>query len=210
MGKCEMNMAQYRDKITRLKGRKEFIQAKIEQRKQAKIDLEKRLKIISKAQDFIQVVAVETQNKVKFHIEKIIQMALDICFPGEYQFLLEFKVNSNKTECRLIFLKDDQEEDIMCESGGGLIDIVAFTFRVALWSLGDTRAVLLLDEPFSALSRDLHNKAGLILQELSRELKIQVIMSTHNSDMADYADRVFKVTAKKHGEYKESSIEVLK
>jgi ABC-type hemin transport system ATPase subunit len=200
----------YRERINRLQGRKEFIQNRIEKRKQVKLELEKRLEIILKVQEFIQVVAVETQNKVKFHIEKIIQMALDICFPGEYEFLLDFKVNSNRTECRLVFLKDDQEEDVMSESGGGLIDIVAFTFRVALWSLGDTRAVLLLDEPFSALSRDLHHKAGIILQQLSKELKIQVIMSTHNIDMTEYADKVFKISAKKHGEYKESVVQELR
>jgi ABC-type lipoprotein export system ATPase subunit len=205
-----MNAIEYRQTLDKAQGRKEFIQSNIEKRKKSQLDLEHKLEIIEQAQVLVQAVAVETQNKIKFHFEKVIQMALDICFPGEYEFQMEFKVNANKTECRLMFLKDDQEESPEDESGGGLLDILAFVFRVACLSLGDTRSTLLLDEPFSALSRDLHHKAGTIIQQLSKELNVQVIMSTHNPDMEEYADRVFKVSAKKHGEYKESVIEVVK
>lgn len=205
-----MLISNYRKTVDKLQGRKEYLFSKIEQRKKTQTEIEHRLEIILKVQDFIQVLAVETQSQVKFRIEKIIQMALDICFPGQYEFVLEFKINTDKTECKLTFFKDDQEESPEDDSGGGLRDILAFVFRVALWSLGDTRAVLFLDEPFSALSKDIQEKAGKILRQVSKELKVQIIMSTQNQDMQQYADKVFLIKAKKKGNYTESVVKVIK
>ena len=66
-------------------------------RKNAKLNLTQS----EKAQKIIQEVAQQTQEQIKFHIEDIVTMALDVIFPDPYQFELEFVVKRNKTECEM-------------------------------------------------------------------------------------------------------------
>ena len=78
-----------------------------------------------------------------------------------------------------------------------------------LWSLGKTRRLIVLDEPFRYLSTDLQPKAGEMLRKLSQRLKLQVIMVTHEEEMMEIADRLFSVKLEKSGEYKKSVVKVL-
>jgi DNA repair exonuclease SbcCD ATPase subunit len=54
--------------------------------------------------------------------------------------------------------------------------------------------VIILDEPFRFLSKDLYPKAGEILKRLSEHLKLQILMVTHNEDIIESSHRVFTVT----------------
>ena len=135
---------------------------------------------IDKAQAFIQIVAQQTQEQLRYHIEDIVQLCLDTCFPDEYQFKIIFEIKRGKTEARLCFVKDGHEINPMDASGGGVVDLAAFALRIAAWSLGKSDNTIVLDEPFRFLSKDLQPRAGEILQELSRKLGIQYIIVTHN------------------------------
>jgi DNA repair exonuclease SbcCD ATPase subunit len=202
-------MKDYRKIIDKLTGRLDYLSVKIKEREKNIKEAEKNLETVIQVQEIVKKLAVETQGRIKYRIEKIIQLALDTCFPEEYVFSLDYSVVSDKTEYKLTFLKDGCEESIMKESGGGLIDVLSFVFRVALWSLSSTRNVLLLDEPFSALSRDLHEKVGVILQKISKELNIQILMITHNDKMVEFGDKVFKIGSVKEDGYKVSTVEIV-
>jgi DNA repair exonuclease SbcCD ATPase subunit len=156
----------------------------------------KLLAALEEAQAFIQLVAKETQEQLKFHVVDVVQLALDTCFPGEYLFDVLFEIKRGRTEAQLVFKKNDIEVDPMEASGGGVVDLAAFALRISAWSLGHTDNVLIFDEPFRFLSRDLQPRAGEIMKKLSKHLGLQMILVTHNQAIIDSADRIFEVTQK--------------
>ena len=188
-----MNMIDIKEFIDQKKGERESIEKLLAEKKKEKISLEKRLINIELAQVFLQNVAKETQEKICYHIEDIVQLAIDTCFPGEYEFSLGFEIKRGSTEAKIKFLKNGNEIDPMKSAGGGVVDMAAFGLRIAVWSLSTTDNVIILDEPFRFLSKDLQPKAGQILKRLSEKLGLQFIMVTHNEDIVDSADKIFTV-----------------
>jgi len=149
-----------------------------------------------KAQIIMQKVAKETQESIKFHVEDLVTTAIESVFPETYKFLLEFEIKRNRTEINILLLKNGEKVSPMDSSGGGLIDVISFALRLSLWSLykGKKQSIMILDEPFKFLSRDLQDKAGQMLKQLSSMLGIQVIMVTHIPDLIRNADMVFDLS----------------
>ncbi len=202
-----INLQQYKNKIQQYKGKKEFLEKEFERRKTNIDKLQTRSLAIEKAQVFIQNVAKDTQEKIRFHIEDIVQLAIDTCFPNEYEFKMEFGIKRGKTEAELIFVQNENKIDPMDASGGGVVDITSFALRIAAWSLSKTDNIMILDEPFKHLSNDLQSRAGEILKRLSNKLKLQIIMSTHIENIIDNVDRIFEVRRVKKGKYFRSVVE---
>lgn len=151
---------------------------------------------IESAQAFLQRVAQETQEILKFQISDIVQMALDSVFPGQYEFYVDFVVKNNRTFADMYLLRNGTRVDPMDASGGGVVDIVSFAVRLAAWTLSQNSNVIILDEPFKYLSTELRPIAGQILAKLSKTLKLQVIMVTHDKAMIEIADKAHDVKLK--------------
>ena len=90
-------------------------------------------------------------------------------------------------------MKDNHEVDPMEESGGGAAELSAFALRIASWTLGKTDNVIVLDEPFKAVSADIRPRAIAIMKELSDKLGVQFIMVTHDPSIVEIANKVFEV-----------------
>lgn len=151
---------------------------------------------IEEAQVFLQRVARDTQEQIRFHLEDIVNLALDTVFPMRYTFRIVFEVKRNKTEARMCLLKGEREIDPMYSNGGGVKDILAFAVRIALLMVSKNRKLLVLDEPFKFISEDLKEAAFSIMKRLSSELGIQIIAVTHDVGMIEIADKVIRVRKK--------------
>ena len=184
------------------KGMKKQIENNLIQNKTTLDNLNNRIKLLEKAQVFLQKVAQDTQSQLKFQIEDIVNLALETCFPNEYEFQLQFNIARGKTDAELVFLsqKTGRPIDPMNASGGGVVDLTAFALRIASYALEQgVDNVIILDEPFRFISRDLQARAGEILKSLSTKLGLQVIMVTHIGQMIDVADKVFEVKKNSDG-----------
>lgn len=184
-------LASAKGKVSLLKKQKEENTIELEDRKATIITLEE-------AQSFIQSVAKETQEQLKFHIEDVVQLALDSLFPNEYRFAIEFDIKYGKTAANLVFTKGGYPIDILKAAGGGVVDIASLALRVAVWSLSKTDNVLILDEPIHRIQpASLQSIAWEVIKELSRRLKLQFIIvsnSTNNGEAtSSIADRVFRI-----------------
>lgn len=197
-----MNIEIIKDIFHKCKGIKFQLDKEIEQTGSKKEQLEDRLKLIENSQAFLQKIAQETQEHLKFQIEDIVNLALETCFPGEYTFQILFNISRGKTEAELVFLdqKTGRQVDPMEASGGGVVDLTTFALRIACYALEQgTDNVIVLDEPFRFLSRDLQQRAGEILKMLSKKMKLQIIMVSHIGEIIDVADKVFEVKKNEHG-----------
>ena len=167
-----------------------------DQLKECKTDLET-LQNYAKELDIIQVlfqkVAQETQEQLKYHLEDVVQLAIDTCFPGEYKFSVSFELLRGKTEAHIVLIKNGKEIDPLTAVGGGLVDLLSFALRISIWTLTKTRNTIILDEPFKHLSENLHSFAGEFLKTISKKMGIQFIMVSHNKTIIDSADNVITI-----------------
>jgi DNA repair exonuclease SbcCD ATPase subunit len=111
---------------------------------------------------------------------------------------LQFVQRRGKMECDLLFVKDGNvSDDILLTGGGGPADVASFALRLAAWSIGKTRPVQILDEPFKFLSRDLQIKASAMLKMVSEKFHCQFIMISHIPEIIEHADKIIDIQEEK-------------
>lgn len=139
-----------------------------------------------------------TQEKLAIHLSDLVSLALKTVFKNPYKFKVEFVSKRGGTECNLFYTDDKGNEYSPLNSCGyGAADVASLALRVAYHSLGDTRPVLVFDEPLKFLSTDLMGKASELIESLSKELGLQFIIITHSEELANSANKTFTVTQKK-------------
>lgn len=161
---------------------------------QAKLETAKKaLEQDELAQAFLQQVAKETQEQLKFHLQDLVQTALDTVFPATYTFKIDFVILRGRTEAQMYLDKDGERVDPETACGGGVVDVLSLALRIAAWSIGRTAPLIILDEPFKFLSQGLRPLMGEILRGLIDRLGVQIIMVTHDPDFVSIADRTFTI-----------------
>lgn len=211
-----MTLAQYKQKVASAEGKVQLLTEQRDAHIEQCATQKKVLEHLEKAQAFIQEIARKTQEQLKYHIEDVVQLAIDAIFPDEYQFFLKFNTSYEKTEANLVFEKKGYPVNILKSAGGGVVDIASLGLRIACWSLSKNDNVLILDEPIARIQpAELQAEAWNILRELSRRLNLQFIIVTNsvnnNEAMHLVADREFMVTKEvehlKDEEWKISRVE---
>lgn len=148
------------------------------------------------ARIIVNKVANDIQKGLEYHITNIVTMALSAVFEEPYEFKAEFVTKRNQTEIDMFFVKNSNQCEPMHSTGGGVLDIASLALRMAVWSLKQTRAIQILDEPCKFLSRDMQEKASEMLKMLSTTLGIQMIIISHIPEIISSADRVYTVEQK--------------
>lgn len=191
-----IEVSEIKQKFYRLQGKKQQVESDLASHRVYLDNLSERMKLVERAQTFLQKVAQETQSKLTFQVEDIVNLALNTCFPDEYRFQLRFNVSRGKTTGEMSFIsqKTGRAVDPVNASGGGVVDITSFALRIAAYALErGMDNVMILDEPMKFVSKDLQARVGDILKTLSEKLNLQILMVTHINEMVDVADRVFEV-----------------
>lgn len=194
-----MRASDLRAKVERLKGGRQELLGRQTKLKADQQNLAIYGRKLEEAQTIIRTVALQTQQELQYHVSSITTAALEAVFPDPYQFVVEFVERRGRTEADVFFMRDGERVDPITGSGGGAVDVAAFSLRASMWRLQTppSRAVLILDEPFRFLSKDLQPKAAEMLKEISVKLGLQIIMVTHNEDLVEAADRLFLVSQRK-------------
>jgi DNA repair exonuclease SbcCD ATPase subunit len=201
-----MLIQELRNKLERQKGKKLQLDSNLNSLKEDLKDSKRSLHRHEQAREIIREVGLKTQQQLQFHISDITSLALESVFPDPYELKVNFIQRRNKTECDLLFVRDDMELDPAEESGVGPVDIASFALRIASWSMQKphSRNTIILDEPFKCLSDDFQEKASTMIKQISQKLGIQFIIVTHEPILASYADKIFEV--KKSRKTKRSNI----
>lgn len=161
-----------------------------------------------KAMLILQEVGQAVQDKFRVKIEGLVSLALASVFDNPYSLSSKFTASRGKVVAVLKFDTGKGTIDPMTASGFGVVDVASLALRISLLCMAKTSRILVLDEPFRFLSKDLQYKAGQLIQDLSRRLKIQFIIITHSKELATFADKTFLV--KKTGYGKSTIQEELK
>lgn len=139
------------------------------------------LQSVQQAQEITQAVATIVQQQAHERIAGIVSKCLAVVFEEPYQFKINFEQKRGKTEARLSFVRDGHELDPTEDSGFGTVDVAAFALRLASLVLArpGRRRTIVLDEPMKFVSRDYHPRIRTMLDMLSKELDVQLIIVTH-------------------------------
>lgn len=152
--------------------------------------------VAKEALDIVNHVLMYTQTEVKQCIESIVSSALTSVYGEEYGFEIDFVVKRNQTEAVFNYIKNGIKMPLEDSTGGGFEDIVSMSLRLAFYVLSSNRTtpIMILDEPTKQLSSGLQEAFGSLLQSLSREMGIQIILVTHSKEIIKYCDKAYLVT----------------
>lgn len=160
-------------------------QAQLRKERHALGKNKRRVRALLKAQALTQHVAERVQNKAHAQVSRIVTKCLETVFAEPYSFRLVFERKRSRTEARMVFERGGLEVDPTTASGGGVVLVAAFALRVAALVLSrpSRRRLLVLDEPFHFVSEDLSERVRELLETLSRELRVQIVLVTHNEQL---------------------------
>lgn len=194
-----MTVQELRNTVERLKGQRDQVLQALERELKDLRECRRSLARHEQAREVIREVGLKTQQQLQYHISDLTSLALEAVYDNPYELVVEFVQRRNKTECDLYFIRNGERVDPLDAAGGGSVNVAAFALRVASWSMQRPRSnnVLILDEPFVNVSRDLQSRACEMLKQVSEKLGLQIIMITHSEDLIDAADKTFRVTISK-------------
>jgi DNA repair exonuclease SbcCD ATPase subunit len=138
-----------------------------------------------KAQEILQQLAQAVQQRAHQKIAEVVTSCLEAVFDDPYSFHIEFERKRGKTEARLKFKRGGMTVDPLNSTGGGVVDVASFALRVACLILHRPRLskVMVLDEPFKFVSAQYRDRVRTMLERLSQDLDMQIIMVSHIDEL---------------------------
>jgi DNA repair exonuclease SbcCD ATPase subunit len=136
------------------------------------------------AQAVLQDASAAVQSLVHARIADVVTKCLQTVYDDSLSFHVDFEQKRGKTEARLYFRKSGNEVDPLEAGGLGWVEVAAFALRMAVLKLHSppVAQVLILDETFRFLDAEAKPRMAELLTQLSREMKVQVILATHDKE----------------------------
>lgn len=138
------------------------------------------------AQQVLSAVAQTVQAQAHKRISSVVSSCLAAIFDDPYEFRIAFEQKRGRTEAKLRFVRDGHEVAPVDASGGGAVDVAAFALRSACVVLHRPRLqrCLFLDEPFKFVSADYRPAVRSMLEQVCRDLGMQIILVTHDPELS--------------------------
>lgn len=169
--------------------------------------------------DLVQILLQETSDfareQAKGRIEDIVTQALQVVFGADYRFhivldtrghlpVVEFRLQKPDMVYKHTKVKDGETapppgftlKPPDYDSGGGEVDVISFALRLAVMELSDVQGPLFADEIGKHVSKEYAPNVAYFLRQYSREFGRQIILITHNDDLATVGDLSLSVSCK--------------
>ena len=191
------------EELTSLLQRREaeasLVAGELREKQSRAADNEEDLAAALSAQQAITEASRLTQRKVKGYIEALVTKAVAPIFDRPFRFVLEYDVKGRKTVAQPLVVEGEGGEPQIPkeEMGVSILDILSFAMRVVLKRLERprTRELMILDEPMRDVGKGRFlERAADMLREMSQRLGLQLIIITHEAELARIGDAVFTVT----------------
>lgn len=176
----------YQRRIESLRAKRRLAKDRLAMEETALILAQTKVTQTSEAQHIVQTVAEEVQRHAHSQIAGIVTRCLEGVFGDDaYQFEIQFDRKRGKTEAKFVFLREGKEIDPIDAAGGGVVDVAAFALRLAALMLvrPQPRKLLVLDESFRFLSAKYRPAVRVLLEQLAKDLGVQIIMVTHSAEL---------------------------
>jgi len=171
--------------VNRLSAKLDHLELQGEEEEENMAKAERMIARTQEAQTILQLVAEAVQQKAHEKLAQVVSSCLSTVFEDPYRFKIQFERKRGKTEAHLRFLRRGLDVDPITASGGGAVDVAAFALRVACLMLHRPRLskIVVLDEPFKFVSAQYRENIKAMLESLTDDLGIQIIMVTHIEEL---------------------------
>jgi hypothetical protein len=193
-----MNLLELAESVNELRYKKAVLEGRLDDYERNLKDVERRIEGGEKGRAALQEIAKTTQLNLEVHVSNLVTTAIKSVDDSWPDFRLEFVPRRNTVECDVLFVEEEGEgQDPLGSSGFGAVDVASFGQRVAYWTLNPNRPCFILDEPFRNVSPDLQHRVSDMLEMISKELGVQIIMVSHAEEINVAANKTFSVSKKK-------------
>lgn len=181
-----MDFESEEQEVNRLASQLSHLEESLKEEKDLLAGAEQTLLRSQEAQEILQLVAQAVQQKAHEKIAGVVSSCLSAVFDDPYEFRIDFERKRGRTEASLRFCRRGLVVDPLTASGGGVVDVAAFALRAACLMLHRPRLsrLMVLDEPFRFVSSEYQGNIRSMLEELAKDLGLQIIMVTHNETIA--------------------------
>lgn len=179
-----MTIQDFRKKANKLIFQRQHLIQTIKDLKKKVEESKESVQVAEEGQKIVQEVAQSVQNYVHTQISQVVTRCLEAVFPDPYEFKIEFEMKRGKTECRVLFLRSGKEVNPMRAASGGVKDVASLALRLACLALSKPRKrrLLVLDEPFPGVDENSCGMLTQLLETLSEEMNLQIVLVSHNPD----------------------------
>lgn len=142
------------------------------------------------------------REQLKTRIEETVTAALTAVFGEGYTFRINMRQLGNQpaAEWQVVSQYGDEEVAASPEDarGGGITDVVSLALRLAMLEILRPRpeGPVLFDEPAKMVSAEYAGNLAYFLKQYAEKTGRQVVMVTHNPQLAEVADKSYLVTQK--------------
>lgn len=192
-----MTLQLLKDKFTRLSERKRALEEELGMAAAQLKSLEAGMDDFARAQVFFAELAEQTQRQFREQVERLATAAVHSVFDRPYQVKLSSERKRGRMETEILIVENGEEFQPRAEMGGSMVDLLSFAMRIILWSMQVPRSrnTFILDEPFKFLGAgERLQHAGQMLSEIARSLQVQLIIVTHEEELAELAETAYQVT----------------
>lgn len=189
-----------RGDLTRKLGQLELVQTQNAQAEASIVSLGKQEQVLRATSEVLRRLTELQRRSVVERLEHLVSRGLQIVFENEsYIFKIASRSLRNEVSFSFLLSREGVETDIFDATGGGVIDIVSILLRifVLFYFRSDVRRLLVLDEPFKHLSAEYQDGVAKLLEHLSEQTGIQMIIVSHRDGITPKGAREF--TLSKHG-----------
>lgn len=142
------------------------------------------------------------REQLKTRIEETVTAALTAVFGEGYTFRINMRQLGNQpaAEWQVVSQYGDEEVAASPEDarGGGITDVVSLALRLAMLEILRPRpeGPVLFDEPAKMVSAEYAGNLAYFLKQYAEKTGRQVMLVTHNPQLAEAADKSYLVTQK--------------
>ncbi|MDO5724706.1 MAG: ATPase [Tissierellia bacterium] len=155
---------------------------------------------LEKVSVLLKKVAEYARNQARLNIESLVSNCLKYIFNENIDFKIDIK-DTKKSLSAEFFLETYIDDVLMrtkpeISNGGGVIDIISIALRISFLQLHSPliEGPLILDEPAKHVSNNYIFNVGDFLKKSAERFDRQIIMVTHNEQLAEMADTKFQIS----------------
>lgn len=175
----------------------EILKKQIDSAQEEMLDFAEKLEIGQEGIQFLEDIASARRGSMKDEIEKVVSEGLRIIYGNNYRVELNYEIKRNRSDLTIELVKSTPVGEIrrtMEGFGGGVSDTISVPLRLLiLLGSQQTERICCLDEAYKHADDRRIDSIAEFLQDMSKKLKMQIIMTSHHDVMRTKADSVYWV-----------------
>ncbi|MEW6183773.1 MAG: ATP-binding protein [Bacillota bacterium] len=157
--------------------------------------------VVTQAREVFQLAAETAREQAKQGVEKVVTWALQSVFGSEISFEVSLEERRDQPEADFFAVSTyGGTAPVRTEPtearGGGVVDVISLALRNVLLERTRMGGPLILDEPGKHVSEEYARPLGELVRAMSEDAGRQIIVITHNSELAETGELAYRVEIK--------------